>query len=58
LDLDKAVWLELSIDSAKYYAEGRLPAGHQSQGCFPFGAACAKRVKGNYRQQIRENRRG
>ena len=37
-----AVWLELSITDGKYYPEGRLPEGHESQGGFSFGIACSK----------------
>lgn len=37
-------WLELSVDSGRYYAEGAFPTGHQSQGGFPFGRACAESV--------------
>ena len=34
--------LELSITDGKYYPEGCLPSGHESQGGFSFGRACAK----------------
>jgi hypothetical protein len=40
VDPAKTVWLELSIQSGLYYVPGQLPAGHDSQGCFPFGSAC------------------
>lgn len=36
----KAVWLELSQTDGKYYT--KIPEGHDSQGGFSFGAACAK----------------
>lgn len=35
-----AVWLELSLTDSNYYDE--IPSGHDSQGCFSFGKACAK----------------
>lgn len=36
----KVKWLELSQTDGKYYTA--IPAGHISQGSFPFGSACAK----------------
>jgi hypothetical protein len=36
-----AVWLELSNSNGMYYTE--IPAGHDSQGMFSFGRACAKK---------------
>lgn len=41
LDPIKAVWLELSNTDGMYYTE--IPKGHESQGCFTFGSACAKK---------------
>jgi hypothetical protein len=35
-----AVWLEFSITDGRYYKE--IPQGHDSQGGFSFGKACAK----------------
>jgi len=35
-----AVWLELSMTDGKYY--NQIPEGHDSQGGFSFGKACAK----------------
>ena len=35
-----AVWLELSNTDGNYYTE--IPEGHNSQGGFSFGKACAK----------------
>ena len=35
-----AVWLELSMTDGNYYKE--IPDGHDSQGGFSFGKACAK----------------
>lgn len=35
------VWLEMSINDGCYYRQGELPAGHESQGLFPFGQDCA-----------------
>ena len=41
-----AVWLELSMTDGNYYKE--IPDGHDSQGGFSFGKACAK-------SQLKEN---
>ena len=38
----KIVWLELDQDTGRYVE--KVPEGHASQGGFPFGSACAKRV--------------
>lgn len=38
----KAVWLELSQTDGRYYDS--FPEGHISQGGFPFGKSCAKKV--------------
>jgi len=35
-----SVWLELSMTDGNYYKE--IPEGHDSQGGFSFGKACAK----------------
>lgn len=43
LNPDKMVWLELNWETGKYAAVGMVPED-QSQGRFPFGAACARRV--------------
>jgi hypothetical protein len=49
----KAVELELSIDNGRYYAEGKFPKGHESQGAFVFGEACAEeKVKMYGRQDV------
>ena len=40
LNPSKAVWLELSMTDGKYYKQ--IPDGHDSQGAFSFGKACAK----------------
>lgn len=40
IDANKAVWLELSNTDNNYYKE--IPQGHESQGGFSFGTACAK----------------
>ena len=37
-----AVWLELSMTDGKYYPSDKFPEGHESQGGFSFGKACAK----------------
>ena len=37
-----AVWLELSMTDGKYYPSDKFPEGHESQGGFSFGRACAK----------------
>jgi hypothetical protein len=37
------VWMELDNTTGKYLSSGEeLPAGHVSQGWFPFGGACAQ----------------
>ena len=36
------VWLELSMTDGKYYPSDKFPEGHESQGGFSFGRACAK----------------
>jgi hypothetical protein len=38
----KAIELELSVDNGRYYAQGKFPKGHESQGAFVFGERCAK----------------
>lgn len=47
IDVDRATWLELSSTDGRYYAEGKLPVGHVSQGCFPFGTSCGYAVLSN-----------
>ncbi len=42
LDDSKIVWLILSTTDGKYYKD--LPEGHDDQGAFAFGKACAKKV--------------
>jgi len=42
LDPKNIVWLELSCNDENYYET--LPAGHESQGGFPFGKDCAKKL--------------
>lgn len=44
LNPDTAVWFELSFLTSKWYRVGECPPG-ESQGCFPFGPDCAKRIK-------------
>ncbi len=44
LDNTKAVWLELNSTTGRYAVPGGVPLAH-SQGCFPFGAACAGSVR-------------
>jgi hypothetical protein len=39
------VWLELSNSDGNYYKE--IPDGHVSQGGFPFGSTCSKKVLKN-----------
>lgn len=39
LNPERAKWLELSQTDGKFYSE--IPEGHQSQGAFSFGSACA-----------------
>jgi len=43
LDPERVVWLELNVNTTLYSEEGMVPEG-ESQGAFPFGAACAKTV--------------
>lgn len=43
LHTKRIVWLELDQDTGNYYANG-IPKEHTSQGMFPFGADCAKKV--------------
>ena len=38
----KIVWLELSNSDGNYYVE--IPDGHISQGGFPFGSTCSKKI--------------
>lgn len=42
LNEKKIKWLELSITDGNYYPTDIFPPLHKSQGCFPFGTACAK----------------
>lgn len=44
LNPETMVWLELSNTTGRYHAEGAFPAEEVSQGCFTFGAACARTV--------------
>lgn len=56
---DKIVTLELSFKTGLYQHVGKIPAD-ESQGCFPFGSACAKAVlkNGGRNQKIRLAKRG
>jgi hypothetical protein len=58
LDRAKAVWLELSNTTCLYHPDGKLPEGEVSQGCFPFGSACARAVlkNGGDNEKIRGGR--
>jgi hypothetical protein len=38
-----SVWLECSFITNKYYIDNVVPS-HESQGYFPFGLTCAKKV--------------
>lgn len=41
-------WLELDQDTNLYHdPEKGIPKGHTSQGGFPFGSACARKVLRN-----------
>jgi len=42
LHADEIVWLELNCDTGVFHKSGTVSAD-QSQGCFPFGKACARR---------------
>ena len=44
LNPNKTVWLEYSITDDCVYYSNEFPQGHESQGCFEFGADCAKKV--------------
>ena len=39
-----AVWLEMATATGEFQAPGTSLPVEQSQGCFPFGAACARNV--------------
>ena len=39
---NRVKYLELSITDGNYYK--KLPEGHESQGGFPFGLTCAKKM--------------
>ena len=39
----KIVWLEQNFEDARFYEKGAVPE-EKSQGLFPFGQACAKKV--------------
>jgi len=43
LKTNKAVWLELSTKTSKYYLKDVVPE-QDSQGYFPFGITCAKKA--------------
>lgn len=45
LNPKKIVWLELSNTDGRYYS--RIPDNHVSQGGFPFGSACSKKILKN-----------
>lgn len=40
----RIVWLELAEGTNEYYAKG-IPKGCKSQGWFPFGSCCAKKMR-------------
>ena len=42
----REVWLEMNTRDATYHEEGVVPPS-ESQGLFPFGAACAKSTLSN-----------
>ena len=43
LNTTKAVWLEQSTETSKYYLKDLVPEAH-SQGYFAFGRTCAKKI--------------
>ena len=43
LKTNKAIWLELSTKTSKYYLKDVVPE-QDSQGYFPFGITCAKKA--------------
>ena len=55
LDDKKVVWLELNRDTLIYDRPGIVPP-ELSQGEFPFGAACARRVVSFGFDQARRDR--
>lgn len=50
LDPIKAVWLELSTETGEYYFGDPLPEA-ESQGGFPFGKDCAKKIGKRYQAE-------
>lgn len=44
------VWLELDWQTGLWYAAGEV-SDEQSQGCFPFGAACARAALKNTKEK-------
>ena len=50
LNPKRTVFLEYSQSKDAYYKAGTVPE-NDSQGCFPFGVACAKKVnRGDYKE--------
>ena len=43
LNMSKSIWLELSVVTSKYYLKNVVPKD-DSQGYFPFGITCAKKI--------------
>ena len=44
LEPKAAVWLELNTYTGIYHSTGQFPEDGLSQGCFEFGATCAKKI--------------
>jgi hypothetical protein len=49
----RVTWLELSNTNGLYYRA--LPAGHVSQGAFPFGGDCATRQLKETLKELKAN---
>lgn len=43
----RVVWLEMNARTTTYHANEGEVSPEESQGCFPFGAACARTVLAN-----------
>ena len=54
----REVWLELSIVTGLYYKSGNVSPVSNSQGVFPFGAACARRALADTAEEMRRGQKG
>lgn len=55
LNEDRKVWLELNSHTGRYAECGTVPTA-ESQGCFPFGSACARAVLASGGRLVRTKR--